>query len=853
MVYCKRVTILGTTCKFVTGYGLRRAGRLKHDLACTDTNEASLHDIALEALTRANEVTLTQMPDVRYYNRLIISLIKTDQVNEALAILADMEKNGCIPNVITYNSLIDGLCKFKNIGNALAMLTHIEKRGCTPNVCTYTSLIAGLSKPKEVDKAHAILAQMEKRRCSPGVYTYNSLIDGLLKAKEVGKALTIMTHMDKRGCDPNVHTYTILIDGMLKAKEISKALTIMTHMNKSGCNPNVCTYTALIDGLLKANEASEVQKALAVVIEMEKRGCPPNVHTYNSLINGLLKAKEVDRAFSILTEMEKRGCAPIILTYTSLLDGLLKANKVNKALAILSEMENRECIPDAVTYDVVMTWIAGQQKAKGWFEASRKDAQFGLEQQQQQQQTEAIDFERDNRDTKGARSDGSARSSRRRIAERTQRRAQRTERGRRSKEDQSDTSRRSRRNEPARANNRYQSRRGTELYFDTGTGTDGSDQSKWRMNIGGSTIRRREREGEWHKSRSPACHHRRDKGPDLKIACPIFKRKKHDDLDVHIQAFEQYAELKHILEEERGEYFPHTLKEVARKWYYHYPASKLQSYRKLKKAFVLENTDDRGHEDILCELDRIKQGKLSAKTYVQNIKKLTRTLNEPPSKKRMRAWFLSGFSNKKLREQEVPTPTKKFIELVHRALKLEQQAKKEKHRHKASFFELEEYKKKKKKGSWPKKIDEMSRKIFEISGLRGPSRKVEKWCTKYQSKSHTSDDCTLCNYCKAFGHIWNNYKIRIHHLKEGKDLAMIAYASMETIPIGTEQQNTATTSGYKLEVPVGTMVEKEAECLKPDKLVAPELEPVPVRAVIRSTVVIEELPTNDPPMQPKLN
>ncbi|MCO5606719.1 hypothetical protein L7F22_060909 [Adiantum nelumboides] len=192
-----------------------------------------------------------------------------------------------------------------------------------------------------------------------------------------------------------------------------------------------------------------------------------------------------------------------------------------------------------------------------------------------------------------------------------------------------------------------------------------------------------------------------------------------------------------------GEYFSHTLKEAARKWYYHYPASKVQSYRKLKKAFVLEYTDDRGDENILCELDRIKQGKLSIKKYVQKIKELTRRLNEPPSEKRMRAWFLSGFNSKKLREQEVPAPTKRFTELVHRVLKLEQQAKKEKHRHKASTsdsssndsseiektsastFDTKEDKKKK-KGNWSKKIDEMSKGIYEISGLRGSSGITKK-------------------------------------------------------------------------------------------------------------------------------
>ncbi|MCO5598452.1 hypothetical protein L7F22_052547 [Adiantum nelumboides] len=170
----------------------------------------------------------------------------------------------------------------------------------------------------------------------------------------------------------------------------------------------------------------------------------------------------------------------------------------------------------------------------------------------------------------------------------------------------------------------------------------------WKMGTGRANRRKQKLVG--HRSRTCDGHYKKDRGPNLKIACPIFKGKKHDDPDVHMQGFEQYAKLKHILEEEWGEYFPHTLKEAARKWYYHYPASKLQAYRKLKKAFIQEYTYDRGNEDILCELDRIKQDKLSIRKYVQKIKELSRRLNEPPLEKRMRARFLSGFNSRKLRE-----------------------------------------------------------------------------------------------------------------------------------------------------------------------------------------------------------
>ncbi|MCO5587874.1 hypothetical protein L7F22_041826 [Adiantum nelumboides] len=332
-----------------------------------------------------------------------------------------------------------------------------------------------------------------------------------------------------------------------------------------------------------------------------------------------------------------------------------------------------------------------------------------------QYHNEETDFDLGRRDTEAALFDASARSSRRRAAERAQWRAHRSER--RDDEDLSDASKKSKlgRDGSTRVKHGYHKQRMTETKSDTENVTEESDHSMWKM--GTDRASRRKEKPIGNRSRTPDGHYKKDRGPDLKIACPIFKGKKHNDPDVHIQAFEQYAELKHILEEEWGEYFPHMLKEAARKWYYHYSASKLQVYKKLKKAFILEYTDDRGDEDILCELDRIKQGKLSVRKYVQKIKELTRRLNEPPSEKRMRAWFLSGFNSRKLREQEVPAPAKKFIELVHRALKLEQQEKKEKSRHRgrsdtstsetneteksssSSFESSEDDRKKKKKGS----------------------------------------------------------------------------------------------------------------------------------------------------------
>ena len=96
-----------------------------------------------------------------------------------------------------------------------------------------------------------------------------------------------------------------------------------------------------------------------------------------------------------------------------------------------------------------------------------------------------------------------------------------------------------------------------------------------------------------------------------------------------------------------------------------------------KKAFLLRFRDEKIDQDILCELDRIKQKDRTVRRYVEKLKDLTRQLEVQPSDKNLRAWFLNGSSNKILKQAEITNATDSFEDLVARALKLGVKSKEE--------------------------------------------------------------------------------------------------------------------------------------------------------------------------------
>ncbi|MFS7900260.1 putative tetratricopeptide-like helical domain superfamily [Helianthus anomalus] len=71
-----------------------------------------------------------------------------------------MEVNSCSTSVVTYTSLIHGLSESNNLDEAMAFLEEMETKRIDPNVYTYSSLINGLCKYGRSSDAMQLLKVM---------------------------------------------------------------------------------------------------------------------------------------------------------------------------------------------------------------------------------------------------------------------------------------------------------------------------------------------------------------------------------------------------------------------------------------------------------------------------------------------------------------------------------------------------------------------------------------------------------------------------------------------------------------------------------------------------------------------
>ncbi|MED6204541.1 hypothetical protein PIB30_010093 [Stylosanthes scabra] len=292
-------------------------------------------------------------PDLVSFNTMINARMKSGAMvpNLAFQLLEQVRRSGVRPDIITYNTLISACSRESNLEEAIMIFKDMEKNRCQPDLWTYNAMISVYGRCGFARKAEQLFKELESKGFFPDAVTYNSLLYAFSKEGNIEKVRDICEEMVKVGFGKDEMTYNTILHMYGKQGKHDQALQLYSDMKSSGKSPDAVTYTVLIDSLGKANK---IEEAANVMSEMLDAGVKPTLHTYSALICGYAKAGKKVEAEATFNCMRRSGIKADCLAYSVMLDVFLRFNEVKKAMTLYQEMIREGLTPDDGLYEVML-------------------------------------------------------------------------------------------------------------------------------------------------------------------------------------------------------------------------------------------------------------------------------------------------------------------------------------------------------------------------------------------------------------------------------------------------------------------------------------------------------------------
>lgn len=152
-------------------------------------------------------------PTVVTYNALVTACRHALDGDRALDVLKCMKsRSHCQPDVVSYSTIIDTLGRVGRLEDAMALVDEMKRNGIEPNQVTYTCVIAAQTRVGDLDGALRTLSEMESKGVQPNVYTYSSLVNGAARRGAFELAFELLETMRLGEIQPNVVTYVTLVE-----------------------------------------------------------------------------------------------------------------------------------------------------------------------------------------------------------------------------------------------------------------------------------------------------------------------------------------------------------------------------------------------------------------------------------------------------------------------------------------------------------------------------------------------------------------------------------------------------------------------------------------------------------------
>jgi pentatricopeptide repeat domain-containing protein 1 len=192
-------------------------------------------------------------PNIQVYNAAIRVCAEAHDLQQAFALLQEIEDANIERTLITYGSLMTACERVGGVESASKVFRKLKDDGFVPNEIIYGAAISCCRKAKQSERAVLLLKKMVKEGLSPNAATFNTVMIAQAEGKsraDMERAILVYKLMKSKFATedgrPNRQTYNIIINFFASMRQPVTAEAFLTKMRNDGFTPDVNLFTATV-------------------------------------------------------------------------------------------------------------------------------------------------------------------------------------------------------------------------------------------------------------------------------------------------------------------------------------------------------------------------------------------------------------------------------------------------------------------------------------------------------------------------------------------------------------------------------------------------------------------------------
>jgi pentatricopeptide repeat protein len=261
------------------------------------------------------------------------------------------------PNQFHYSEMIHVYCNLNNIEEAVAMLKDMNKNNIEATEFSFRYLIRECAKSNQITLLEQVTKYLDRslpetqRKVRNDVYCKTALVNMYATCGNIHEAIYMFDTIPIK--QRNDVTWNSMIKAYIGSNDLNAAVDLLDTMMNAGINPDTVTYTILLSACAEAG-------ALDVGVILHKRlvqeGVENNSFLVNALVNMYTNCRNIYEAIRVFDTIPIKQRDAV--TWSSMMKVYISNNNLKAAVDLLDMMVSADIKPNVVVYVILLTGCA---------------------------------------------------------------------------------------------------------------------------------------------------------------------------------------------------------------------------------------------------------------------------------------------------------------------------------------------------------------------------------------------------------------------------------------------------------------------------------------------------------------